>query len=98
MPEDTDLWEVEVPRAIRAAWDAGSPIARDTEGLANLARRRWGSSARRGVDPDDRAARTRDLAKGLMTLDRGEELGPLKRDYEWLAEEIVKVILRFQGE
>jgi hypothetical protein len=57
-----------VQAAYRAAWDEGCPVASPThlsEG-ARVALRRWRSSARRGVGEDDRDARIRDLADGLI--------------------------------
>lgn len=78
---------------IRAAWEEGCPVA-NADVLAPAVRRRWSSSASRGVDQCDRDARVRDLATGLIEAQESDprRVGPLKRDYEWLAAEIAGAI------
>jgi hypothetical protein len=76
------------------SWEQGCPVARDAERVADIALRRWPSSARRGTKVDDHAAKVSDLAAGLIqTLEPDPTLvGPLKKDYLWLAEQIAEVI------
>ena len=87
-----------VAGALYAAWESGCPVApqspRTAEGLARIAIRRWRSARRRGVDESDRAARTRDLVKGMVERSGGDPklLGPLVRDYAYLAGEVAKVL------
>ena len=95
-----NLWEMEhdsrpidaVVAAIEAAWLDGSPIG-DTA-LADIALRRWRSSKRRGVKQSDHSARVRDLAKGLAAFhyDDPGMVGPLIRDYEYVAEKIADAL------
>jgi hypothetical protein len=85
--------------AVAAAWEAGCPVADcRPEGqtvIADVCLRRFGSLARRGIGASDRAGQIRDLARGLVEAsgqDRGL-VGPLMRDYEWLAEQELAAII-----
>ena len=81
--------------AVGAAWEAGCPVAgSDPTRRAEIARRairRWGSAPRRGVSP---AQRVGDLAKGLIAAFEPEArlVGPLARDYAYLAAVIAGVL------
>jgi hypothetical protein len=84
--------------AVAAAWEAGCPVAdwrpEGQAAIADVCLRRFGSLARRGVSLSDRGGQIRDLARGLVEAsgqDRGL-VGPLIRDYEWLAEQVLAVI------
>jgi hypothetical protein len=85
-----------VVSAIAALWEKGCPVASQPEVIAPIAIRRWNSSTRRGVAPDDAPGRVRDLARGLVQhFEEDPKLvGPLKRDYECLAEVIDAVLRR----
>jgi hypothetical protein len=83
--------------AVDAARVAGCPVIYDpnrVEETARVAIRRWRSSARRGIDQADHAARIRDLAKGLVEQFESDPkmVGPLFRDYEYLAAEAAKAL------
>jgi hypothetical protein len=97
LPVDAETLSA-VTAAVRAAWEAGCPIAPSSAAgqryTARITIRRWRSSARRGVDQSDRAARVRDLAKGLVdqTGTEPKSLGPLIRDFEYLADEAAKAL------
>ena len=84
-----------VEAAVAAAWESGCPVAgSQTEAQARNADnflRRFGSFARRGVDGDDPDAIIRDLARGLAEVHEPnlKLVGPLMRDYEWLAEQVL---------
>jgi hypothetical protein len=84
--------------AIEAAQRAGCPVASwnpsIVEETARVAIRRWRSSARRGVDQSDHQARIRDLTKAFVAhFERDPKLvGPLLRDYEYLAAETAKAL------
>jgi hypothetical protein len=82
--------------AIKAAWEAGCPVAHAHEQIAPIAIRRWRTSDRRGVEQNDENARIRDLAIGLVAqLEEDSKLvGPLVRDYKYLASELAKVLPR----
>ena len=84
--------------AVAAAWESGCPVAGSRPewqaAVADVCLRRYGSLARRGVGAGDRLAQVRDLARGLVEAsgqDRGL-VGPLIRDYEWLAEQVLAAI------
>jgi hypothetical protein len=76
-----------VVAAIARAWEEGCTVASRPEKIAPIAIRRWGSSNRRGLKPSDRKGRIRDLAKGLVAHFDFEPtlIGPLSKDYEYLA-------------
>jgi hypothetical protein len=85
--------------AVAAAWESGCPVADwrpDGQArIADVCLRRYRSLARRGVSADDRSAQIRDLARGLVE-DSGEDrrlVGPLIRDYEWLAGQVLAAII-----
>src|SRR5262245_24373648 len=80
--------------AVRAAWDAGCPVATAPEEKAHVAIRRWRTSQRRGISQDDMPARIRDMAMGFVDqFEKDRKLvGPLIVDYEYLAGEIAKVL------
>jgi hypothetical protein len=73
--------------AIARASNEGCPVASRPEEIAPVAIRRWDSSSRRGLKPSDRKGRIRDLAKGLVAYFDFEPtlVGPLQKDYEYLA-------------
>ena len=81
--------------AIDAAWEAGCPIAGSDPArrtaIARRAVRRWNSASRRGVTADRRIA---DLSRGLIAAfeTTPELLGPLARDYEYLATRIAAAL------
>ncbi|WP_171470653.1 hypothetical protein [Frigoriglobus tundricola] len=84
--------------AVAAAWESGCPVAgwrpADQAAIADVCLRRYGSLGRRRVGASDRAGQVRDLARGLVEAsgqDRGL-VGPLIRDYEWLAERVLSAI------
>ena len=81
-------------QAIEAAWDEGCPVARRSDEIARVAVRRWRSMARRGILQEDFQAGVRDLADGLVArFERSPKLvGPLKGDYEFLAEKIAQAL------
>jgi hypothetical protein len=84
--------------AVAAAWEAGCPVADwRPDGRASIADtclRRYGSLPRRGVAAGDRAGQVRDLAHGLIEVSGQSRasVGPLVRDYEWLAEQVLTAI------
>jgi hypothetical protein len=97
MQPDERLLEV-VIKAVASAWEHGCPVAgHAAETQAEIARRavrRWRSSARRGISQEDRADRLRDLAEGLVAEFEPDPclVGPLRRDYEYLAATIAAVM------
>jgi hypothetical protein len=87
-----------VVAAIDAASRAGCPVIYDSsrvEETARLAVRRWRSSARRGIDQADQTARVRDLTRGFIEQLESDPkmVGPLVRDYEYLAGEVAKALM-----
>lgn len=62
--------------------------------MAPVAMRRWSSFGRRGLHEGDFGARVRDLVKGLIAHFEPEPrlVGPLRRDYECVAERIASVL------
>ena len=79
-------------RALEEGYATGSPVARPPHGdTARIALRRCASIANRGVGSADKPDRVRDLAKGLVAaFERDPKVvGPLMRDYEWLAALII---------
>ncbi len=60
-----------------------------------MAVRRWQSFKRRGIAEDNRQARIKDLAKGMIERLEPEPLlvGPLRADYEYLASKIASSLL-----
>ena len=93
--------EIERIVASKLLWanDDGCPVAPRTEELANemasIARRRWSSFERRSKNiPDTMDNRINDLARGLAATFEHDGLrlvGPLIKDYEWLAEQIAPI-------
>jgi len=86
----------EVASAIAQLWDEGCPVAAKPDEMAPIAVRRWTSSAQRGVDSQDVRARVRDLTKGLIAhFERDPAMtGPLRRDYECVAERVHRVMAK----
>ena len=84
--------------AVAAAWESGCPVAGSRPELqaaaAEVCLRRYRSLARRNVDSDDRPAQIKDLARGMaLAFEPDLKLaGPLIRDYEWLAEQVLAAI------
>lgn len=84
--------------AVAAAWEAGCPVAGSDPArhaaIARRAVRRWRSGSRRGVPADGRVA---DLARGLIAAFEPDPglVGPLARDYEYLATQIATALDRF---
>jgi hypothetical protein len=77
-----------VVAAIARARSEGCPVTHRPEEIAPIAIQRWSSSTRRGLKPSDRKGRIRDLARGLVAHFDFEPtlVGPLSKDYEYLAE------------
>lgn len=94
-----DVIRERVVNAIAATWDAGCPVADwrpdGQAAIADVCLRRCGSFARRGVRTYDRAGLVRDLARGLVGASGKDRhsVGPLIRDYEWLAEQVLTAIM-----
>jgi hypothetical protein len=84
--------------AVAAAWQAGCPVAGSRPELqaaaADVCLRRYRSLARRNVDSADRSAQIKDLARGMVEAFGPDKklVGPLIRDYEWLAEQVLVAI------
>lgn len=96
MRRSDDLLRERMLAAMRDLWASGCPIPspRWEDKLVDVGRRRWQSSARRGVPRDDMDARVRDLTKGLVEhLDPNPKLvGPLVRDYECVARALAAIL------
>ena len=95
MTEDvTDAVRNEVVSAIARLWDEGCPVASRPEEMAPIAIRRWMSAERRGVKASDPQARRRDLTKGLIAHFEKEPalVGPLRSDYECVAERVATIL------
>src|SRR5687768_13558436 len=98
LPPISDQKRAQAIAAVAAAWRSGCPVAgwrpEDQAAIAEVCLRRHRSLARRGVATDDRAAQVKDLARGMAEIS-GEDIkliGPLMRDYEWLAEQVLEAI------
>ena len=84
--------------AVAAAWQAGCPVAgwrpESQAAAAEVCLRRYRSLARRNVDSADRPAQIKDLARGMVEAFEPDLklVGPLIRDYEWLAEQVLAAI------
>ncbi len=87
-----------VVAAIDAAYQEGCPVAsydpKKQVIVAKVAIRRWISSSRRGVKPDNWEARIMDLANGLVASFEADRklVGPLIVDYQYLASKIAEVV------
>ena len=95
MPDDVSAeTRARVVAAIARACEEGCPVASRPEDIAPIAIRRWYSSNRRGLKPSDRKGRIRDLAKGLVAHFDFEPtlIGPLRKDYEYLAECVAEAL------
>ena len=92
--EADDGLRVAVVAAIRRLSEEGCPVAGHPEDLADVAVRRWRSSRSRLTKPS-MASRIQDLAKGLIEHceHNPKEVGPLKRDYEHVAECIAPLLV-----
>lgn len=88
----------ELTASISELRDDGCPVASHPEKTARVALRRWRSYRRRSVSGSDIEARFRDLVNGLVQqLERDPALvGPLKRDYECIAERVVPILARWE--
>lgn len=93
-PPADDTFRV-VLTAVEAAWEAGCPVAGSEPGrraeIARRAVRRWRSANRRGASPQHRVE---DLAIGLIAAFESEPkaVGPLARDYDYLAAQIAAAL------
>jgi len=94
LPDIDSLLLSALVAALEAAWEEGSPVVGWTnEGYAeraSIALRRIRSFKRRGVRSQDRMAQIRDLAKGLANRFSTLPIGPEIRDYEYVAEKLLK--------
>ena len=96
IPEEVRLRAV---AAVAAAWESGCPVAdwrpEGQTAIADICLRRYGSLLRRGVAGDDRERQVRDLARGLVEASGQDRklVGPLIRDYEWLADQVLAAIV-----
>jgi len=83
-----------VVAAIARASEEGCPVASRPEEIAPIAIQRWYSSSRRGLKPSDRKGRIRDLARGLVAHFDFEPtlVGPLQKDYTYLAERVAEAL------
>lgn len=82
-----------VTLAIARLWEKGCPAAGRPAESARIAIRRWHSVARRERKVT-RDARIRDLTAGLIQAFEEDPrlVGPLKRDYECVAEAVANVL------
>jgi hypothetical protein len=84
--------------AVAAAWESGCPVAGSRpEAQARISEvclRRFRSINRRGTGADDREGQIRDLARGMVEASGQTPglVGPLIRDYEWLAAQVLAAI------
>ena len=95
MPQDvSDKLQSQVIAAIAGLWEEGCPVASRPEEMAPIVIRRWMSAERRGVKGSDLEGRVRDLTKGLVAhFEKDPALvGPLRSDYECVAERVAKVL------
>jgi hypothetical protein len=95
MPEDvTDAVRSQVVSAIASLWEEGCPVATRPEEMAAIAIRRWMSAERRGVNASDLEGQLRDLTKGLIAHFEKEPalVGPLRADYECVAERVARIL------
>ena len=101
MPKTKPISEVVRQRAIVAVatgWELGCPVAGSrTDGqaaLADVCLRRYFSLDRRGVAKSDRNEQIHDLAMGMVEASGQtlRQVGPLIREYEWLAEQVLTAI------
>ena len=102
MAKSRPIFDVERDRAvaaIAAAWEAGCPVADwrsdGQAAIADVCLRRYRSLARRGIAAGDQAEQIRDLARGLIeaSAQTFKIVGPLIRDYKWLAEQVLVAIV-----
>jgi hypothetical protein len=79
--------------ALERAWDEGSPVAGSDNAsrmrTATIAQRRLESIHRRAGSEMKRDARVRDLAKHLVRHLESQPVGPLLRDYEFVAVRLI---------
>ena len=95
----SDALQSHVVAAIAKLWEEGCPVASRPEEMAPIAIRRWMSAERRGIKNSDWESRLRDLTKGLIAHFEREPalVGPLRADYESVAERVAKVIAEQVG-
>jgi uridine kinase len=85
--------QLEVARqAVEKVSMVGSPLGSDHDAWASVAVRRWNSSQRRNVEPDDYDGRIEDLVKGLIQQFEPDPdlVGPLIEDYRFLARRLAQ--------
>ena len=90
----SDTRQSQVIATIASLWEEGCPVASRPEEMAPIAIRRWMSAEGRGVKGSDWDGRVRDLTKGLVAhFEKDPALvGPLRADYECVAERVAKVL------
>ena len=93
-------YEEVVVATIDEAWNSGCPIAGHAGVLAPVAVRRWQSFHRRLGDKPDFDAKVQDLAKGIIAAQESDPslIGPLKKDYLFLAERIAIALDKIESE